>query len=410
MTTDDEKNQWVLPCAALFVVQLSYCVWHILGKAALNGGMSPYTLALYRQSGACAVMLLMSRVLDKERGIRRLCGLSGFDTVRIFVLGTLGFGNIYGFIVALSYVTSFNSALLHPIIPVVSAFFATVTGVERLSFRKALGVLVSAAGAVVVVVFGVRRDPNKEGGEGGHVVVGNAFLLGQCVCMGGLLVLQKSLLSATNIPPTTLTLAYNCVAATYALVFTICLVDPRQEPEAYSFSSRIEIVATLYGAVFGICLIYVLLTWATDRAGPTVVALSMTLQGPLNAILACLFLGRSSFTLGEIGGGALICLGLVVTVLDSSSAKVEGYAAPSPNAARRSSSSSPTGEDDHHVPKLDNEEEESSRYTFADDDDGLAPVDRRRLSPFDSTTRRYSHLAVTDIDDDADTKSHRTLV
>lgn len=310
-------DQRALPWAVLFIVQLLYCIWHVLGKKALNRGMSPYVLALYREIGACICMTTFSRIVD---GRFRLFHVRSFDAWRLLLLGVLGFGNIYGFIVALSYVTSFNSALLHPIIPVVSAFVAGVTGVERLTKRKAAGVFVSAAGAVVVVVFGVARDSNSEGDSNSspaRVLVGNLILLGQCVCMGALLVLQKALLDVLPVKPTTLTLLYNVVATLLAFVTTLFIENPFVKGlEPFLVRSSIEIIATLYGALVGIAVIYVALGWATTRAGPTVTALSMTLQGPLNAVLAVLFLGRTSFTLGEVLGGFIICVGLAVTVTD----------------------------------------------------------------------------------------------
>lgn len=267
-------------------------------------------------------MAILSHIIDKEEGIsslrKRFIAWKRSDLIRLCSLGLLGFANIYGFVLALSYVTSFNSALLHPTIPVVSAVAASASGVEPLSFNKGLGVLVSALGAVIVVVFGVTDDRNTEGdhkgGQNRRLMIGNAFLLGQCVAMGLLLVLQKSLLGAIRIPPTTLTFIYNSIASVPALIVTLALVDPRS-PAEYSFQYSIEVFATVYGAVFGICFIYVLLTWATSKIGPTSVSLSMMLQGPLNGALACLFLGRRGFTPGEIGGGLLIVFGLVVTVL-----------------------------------------------------------------------------------------------
>lgn len=339
------------PWASLFVVQLSYCIWHVLGKKALNYGMSPYVLALYRQAGGACCMAVLSHIVDGNAGVlslpKRCRSLARFDALRVAGLGALGFANIYGFIIALSYVTSFNSALLHPIIPVVSAVAAWATGVERLSMRKALGIFASAVGAFVVVVFGVRSDHNTEGGDssGHRILVGNAFLLGQCVAMGCLLVLQKALLTATGVPPTTLTLVYNIIAMIPAVVATLILVDPT-ESGAYSLKRPIELGATLYGAVFGICFIYTLLTWATSKIGPSAVSLSMTLQGPLNAVLACLFLDRRSFTIGEVGGGTLIVVGLVVTVLDT------GAADPPPAAAAANDGTRLVVDDDQQEVRL----------------------------------------------------------
>ena len=58
---------------------------------------------------------------------------------------------------------------------------------------------------------------------------------------------------------------------------------------------------------------YTVLGWATKQTTPTVVALSMTLQPPLNGLMSVLFMGRRSFSAGEICGGFLIAAGLVIT-------------------------------------------------------------------------------------------------
>lgn len=55
----------LLPYGALVVVQLAYCVWHVLGKVALNGGTNPFVLALYRQLGACACLAALARAVDR---------------------------------------------------------------------------------------------------------------------------------------------------------------------------------------------------------------------------------------------------------------------------------------------------------------------------------------------------------
>ena len=62
----------------------------------------------------------------------------------------------------------------------------------------------------------------------------------------------------------------------------------------------------------GLCFVYAVLGWATKRTSPTVVALSMTLQPPLNGLLSVLFMGRQSFSAGEMCGGFLVTAGLVI--------------------------------------------------------------------------------------------------
>ena len=200
---DDASPSPPRPKTAAYVglaaVQLSYCVWHVLGKIALNGGANPFVLALYRQLGACVCLYVLARCVDYRSGGLgdALKALSRRQRRRFVLLGFLGFCNIFGFVVALSYVTAFNSALLHPIIPVIAAAAAAAAGIERATPPKAAGVALAASGALVVVVAG-----GSGGGESNpdaspaSVAFGNAILLGQCGAMGCLLVLQKSILFA----------------------------------------------------------------------------------------------------------------------------------------------------------------------------------------------------------------------
>ncbi|KAH8060764.1 hypothetical protein JL721_8980 [Aureococcus anophagefferens] len=153
------------------------------------GALSWGRLQTAAPAGACACLAALARCADFPRGglVRAALAVSARDRRRFLALGCLGFGNIFGFVVALSYVTAFNSALLHPVIPVIAAAAAAASGVERLTSRVAFGVGLAAAGALVVVVFGVSGGGGGEanaGASSASVVLGNVILLGHVVFMG----------------------------------------------------------------------------------------------------------------------------------------------------------------------------------------------------------------------------------
>jgi hypothetical protein len=75
--------------------------------------------------------------------------------------------------------------------------------------------------------------------------------------MGSLLVVQRLVMTRTGLGPTTTTCAYNIIALMLALIATPALVG--EEAGAYQLKTTTEWIATLYGAVFGICFIYVTL-------------------------------------------------------------------------------------------------------------------------------------------------------
>jgi len=286
--------------AILALVQLSYCIWHVLAKTALLAGVHPLILAFYREILALSCMYALAFKLDGELPWRR------FERRRAhlyMVMGLLSFGNIVGFIIALNFVTTFNSALLHPSIPVFAAVFAWSVGAERMSSTKASGVAVCALGALATVAWGAAdgsdESSNENNGADNHVLLGNLVLLLQCACMAGLLVTSQRELRR-GVPPTTLTARYYSVGAVLTWLVCLAAIPPWSNSPGGSESGgnahvsgyRIALttpsalVAIAYGGCVSVTFIYCALAWATKQSSPTTAALSMTLQPPLNAVLS----------------------------------------------------------------------------------------------------------------------------
>ncbi len=124
--------------------------------------------------------------------------------LRFAVMGVCSFGNVVGFIVGLNLTSAPNAAALQPCIPVLVVLISAVFRLERLTLWKALGVAIAAAGAALglfpqsvflansrfpaVVLF----DPDASGGSisAGQALAGNLILIGQCVSMALIYILQ----------------------------------------------------------------------------------------------------------------------------------------------------------------------------------------------------------------------------
>lgn len=292
--------------ATLALVQLSYCIWHVLAKTALLAGVHPLTLAFYREILALSCMYALAFKLDGELPWAR------FERRRLpiyLAMGLLSFGNIVGFIIALNFVTTFNSALLHPSIPVFAAVFAWSVGAERMSSTKASGVAICALGALVTVAWGAAdgsdESSNEANGAGDHVLLGNFILLLQCACMAGLLVTSQRELRR-GVPPTTLTARYYSLGAVLTWLVCLAAIPPwgssSEDGSAHASGYRLALttpsalVAIAYGGCVSVTFVYCALAWATKQSSPTTAALSMTLQPPLNAVLSV----SSQYQLSEL--------------------------------------------------------------------------------------------------------------
>lgn len=273
MAIESQNERLVWPL--LVVVQIAYCFWHIFAKRALLSGDSPLVLAFYREIIACCCMYILASAVD---GKQVWSDCKFIDKYEYIALGALSFGNTIGFIIALNYITTLNSALLHPTIPVFSAFLASAAGLESMTPLKMIGVCCCASGAIVVTIFGIKEHSTEIGGT--HILLGNIILILQCLSMAGLLVLQKIVL-CRGIPPTTLTARYYSITACFVMLVTV------STSTRASFSlSHESIIAVFYGAIISVSFIYCALAWANKYSAPTTASLSMTLQPPFNAVLS----------------------------------------------------------------------------------------------------------------------------
>jgi len=264
----------------LALVQISYCIWHILAKKAMSQGIHPLVIAFYREIMACFCMYTLSYLIDGKFvwSTFRL----NHDWKQYLLLGILSFGNTIGFILALYFITPFNASLLHPSIPVFSAIIGVSSGLEIMTLFKGIGILFCAIGAIIVVVWGVTNDETP-GGTSGHVIFGNIILIFQCACMGALLVVQKISLN-DGCPPATLTARYYSIASILTILTTTCVV---REPHKYMIFTSLEpLLAVIYGGTIGVSFVYIAMAWVVRESSPSTAAISLTLQPPFNAILS----------------------------------------------------------------------------------------------------------------------------
>jgi len=181
----------------LFLVQLIFSAWPVLVKLVLEEG-SFHVLLLGLYKDLCGSICLLSLVYslqseqnsERERGLsvsnngdnsRGKCAcissmrnfLSGLihpEEKRLFLfLGVCACINSVGYIYAISLVSPFNSALLHPTIPVFASILGACTGVEKLTMRKVTGSVICIVGSLFVIL--------SQGGTVGDSLTGNLLLL-----------------------------------------------------------------------------------------------------------------------------------------------------------------------------------------------------------------------------------------
>ena len=299
----------------LFVVQLIFSLWPVLVKLALKNGIDPLALAMLRDLIASMLLLVLSAIEDRHVLNNFTNTFINFDIQeqKIFIiLGIASAINSIGYVLALHYVSPFNSSLLHPTIPVFAAFLGAILGIEKFTIRKLFGATICIVGSILVVLS--QADITVS-----YSLLGNILLVLQCIAMSVLLVGQKFVNKKHSSLKT---------CAQYYTLGTMFSAPICLGILIYYHSFKDLNIKTWFivgfGAFFVISFNYALLTWATKYSSPAVSASSMMLQPPLTYILGYILEGKqvTGYRLGlEIGGGFIIFLGLVLTILPSNTVR-----------------------------------------------------------------------------------------
>jgi drug/metabolite transporter (DMT)-like permease len=273
----------------LLLVQLAFGGFHVVAKAAL-ASLSPLALAGLRVALATPFLVWLAWRRDRVIPDRR-------DFPMLVLLGFLGvFGNQILFIEGLQLTTATNASILMTSLPVFAAATAVLLRIEPLVPRRLAGILLSVAGALVLV------NPFRFTADRG-MATGNLMILANALCYALFLVLQRPLLQ--RIPWRTL-IAWSFVFGGGGVLLvslpSLARLEPAEVPaSAWWGVAYIVVLATVFA--------YAANTWAVRRSSPALVAAYGTLQPLITVVLAATVLGER-FGWMEGLGFALIVAGL----------------------------------------------------------------------------------------------------
>lgn len=284
---------------ALLTVQLLFGLLPVAGKVAMPvfgaGGV-----ACWRVVGGAAVF----SALCWARG---LVPLPWRDQGRALVCAMLGIAsNQLLYLYGLSRTTAVNATMIVTMVPVITYVVAMLAGVEALSGRRALGILLGLCGVAVLV----------SGDLHGAALVGDLMVLGNTVSYAIYLVLARPLLARYAPLQVIAAVFLWAVPVTVGVVGLVdglpdpslilsapgaSVVDPALEAARAASDPRLALLFVVLGPTIGT---YWLNLYALQRVPPSTVALFIYLQPVISALSA----GR---VLGEAPGGRTWVAGLL---------------------------------------------------------------------------------------------------
>ena len=259
-----------------------------LGVAAVP----PLELSAIRFALAGVLMLAIARATGASLGLARWKLLLVAAFFGIFAYNALVF-------VGLTLGPASDGALIVPTLnPVLTVLFATVLVGERLTRNKLAGVVVATAGAIVVVTSA------QSGAElSSQRLLSDLMMLGGAACwsvyatVGAITTRTGSPLGVT---------AVACLAGA-AMLFPFGFLEKGYaDVPSWPVSAWLDIA---YLVVFATIVGFVLFYWAVRRFGAGLASI-MSYLVPIFAVTQAVFLLNEHPTALEIGGGAIILLGV----------------------------------------------------------------------------------------------------
>ncbi len=263
--------------------------------------VDPVTVATFR-FGIGFVLLLPLALLMAKRWPK------GRDLAAVALLGTFffaGFFILYN--LALSYTSAARGSLALSTLPLQTMLAGAALGVERLTLRKSLGVLIAMAGVAVALGTGLTTAP--EGAARGDLIM----LVGT-FCMALYNVWSRPFIARSG------PLAYVTVGMGCGALILVAVSAAIGGFDAARDFGPAQWAAVLYLGAFGGGAAFFLWVFALERTTPTRVANTMTLN-PLSASLLALVLVHEPIGLSLVIGLIGVGVGIWLASTESGAAK-----------------------------------------------------------------------------------------
>jgi drug/metabolite transporter (DMT)-like permease len=263
----------------------------------LVGDADPLTLAVLRWGIGFLCVLPVALLLRVRWPMRR-------DWPAVAALGICFFGLFFIlYNIAVGYTTAARASLALSTLPLQTMLIAALLGAEPLSLRKSAGVGVAMLGVFAALASGLSQAP--AGAWRGELIMTAAVL-----CMAVYNVLARPLMQRSSaLGFLTVGMGFGAAGLTLAGAATnrISVLADFGAPQW---------IAGVYLGVGGGALAFILWVLALQRATPTQVANTMTLN-PIAAALLATQLVDEPITLNLVAGVIAVCLGIWIATTDA---------------------------------------------------------------------------------------------
>ncbi|MDR1119924.1 MAG: DMT family transporter [Dysgonamonadaceae bacterium] len=287
----------------LFVAYVIFGLNTPISKYILvQGEVSAFALTFYRFAGAALLFWTVSLFVPREQVPKR-------DVLLLLIASLFGiFINQFSFVVGLSMTSPIDASVITTFVPIITMVLAAIFLKEPITWKKVIGVLIGATGALLLIFHGntVRFNAGVEG---------NLFCVLSCVGFAIYLTVFKRLI-----------LRYSAVTLMkwMFLFATLCIL-----PFCWKDINRVNYAGLsmdIYGRIAFVVVMstfvsYLLIPIGQKLLRPTIVSMYNYLQ-PLVSSLIAVVLGMDVFGWTKGVAALLVFLGVYVVTQSKSRAQL----------------------------------------------------------------------------------------
>eukprot|EP01135_Chromosphaera_perkinsii_P009397 Nk52_evm73s1737 gene=Nk52_evmTU73s1737 len=291
---------WVV-ALALLGVQTGFAGWSVIMKRF--GGHddkigTSIVFSALRDPFGFLLLLAIAYWMEKGLYVPRKSEWPTF-----FLLGLTGcFGNQVFFLLGLKLTTPVITCMAQPSVPIFTSVIAILLCFEPMpnlkawgGWAKIIGISMTVCGGYLMILG--NEQPATSGGEEKkypHMLLGDIFLLFNCISMALFLVLQKKLLFHAesrwhNYPLSSMAWIYFCGTVLVGIAAIFCGI---QDPSSWRFPTE-RLYPLVYSVFVTSALCYILITFATTQVPSSVVGASWPLMAPISSVMSYLVFGET---------------------------------------------------------------------------------------------------------------------
>ncbi|HKK87873.1 MAG TPA: DMT family transporter [Saprospiraceae bacterium] len=255
-------NPRLAPHLALFTVGMIYGLNYALAKMVMNGGYLSYSAFIL--SRVFYGLLFFGIATALRRSFKKI---DPSDYLRFFLSGVFGVAiNQLMFFKGLELTTPVNASLIMTNTPVLVIFMSVILGAERFAWRKMIGLILGAIGAVLLITKGLRIEAFQE------INFGDLYVLINASAFALYLIISKPLLRKYS--------SIQVVTVVFASGFIVVLPVGAADFLAVDWTSfGVEIwLSFAFVLVFTTGFAYLLNAFALQKVNPSVVSIYIYLQ------------------------------------------------------------------------------------------------------------------------------------